>query len=78
MDYQAVIDARTKKVFKLQNELESMNDISASNSSLSKNAIEPTTFDSEAYVKSRCKLLLSLSVEEAELAILIADSSFYE
>lgn len=76
-DFEAVIANRTKSLFKLEDELESMSDISASNSNLSKNAIEPTQFNSEKYVNRRCELLIKIEVERAELEILKKDAPFY-
>lgn len=77
MDYQAIIDTRTKEIFKLEDELEAMSDMSASNSTLSRNAIEPTKFNSEKYVTRRCELLILINVAKAELDIIKEDEPFY-
>jgi hypothetical protein len=77
MDYQAILDERTKEIFGMEDELEAMSDLSASNSMLSRNAVEPTKFDSAKYVSRRCELLIQIDVAKAELECIKEDEGFY-
>jgi hypothetical protein len=77
--YKSIIDTRTLAIFKLEDELEAMSDLSVSNSMLTRNAIESaSSFDSTKYVARRCELLVEISVAKAELEVIEADESFYE
>lgn len=77
MSFNAIIDRRKKEIYKLEDQLEAMNDISASNSTLSANAVDPVSFDSESYVEKRCKLILELDCKRMELESLLEDGKFY-
>lgn len=77
-DYDAELAERFRKIATLEDELEGMSDISASNSTLSKNAIDGTKFDSKAFVRKRNQLLIQLEVEQTEYCILKKDAPFYE
>lgn len=66
MDYQAEIDRRKKRLFDLESQLESMENINSD------------MFDAKNYVQKRCRLLIELQVEQAEYDIVAADKSFYE
>lgn len=77
MDYDTYVSTETKKLFDLESQLEAMNDISASNSSLSMNAIKPAEFDSTDYVARRCDILIKIEVQKRKLKAIEADKDFY-
>lgn len=77
MSFNGIIDRRKKAIYKLEDQLEAMNDISASNSTLSANAVDPVAFDSDSYVEKRCKLILELDCKRMELESLLEDGKFY-
>lgn len=77
MEYDALVATKKKEVFTIQDELESMSDISTSNITTSSNAIKGSTFDAAGFVKKRAKLKFDLSVVEMELEMLEEDAEFY-
>tara|TARA_R110000796_G_scaffold168210_1_gene285103 strand:- start:315 stop:647 length:333 start_codon:yes stop_codon:yes gene_type:complete len=77
MEYDVLVNNKKREIFNIENDLESMADISTSNVTTSANAISGTSFDAKAFVTKRAELKDSLILCQEELQTLLDDSDFY-
>lgn len=77
MEYDELVNNKKRAIFRVENELEAMADISTSNVTTSANAISGTNFDAKAFVKKRADLKDELVLLAEELATLEEDAEFY-
>lgn len=77
MEYNELVNNKKRDIFRAENELEAMADISASNVTTTSNAISGITFDAKSFVKKRADILDNLSLLREELETLERDSEFY-
>ena len=76
-EYDSLIKSLENKIMNIEDEIDSMSDISTSNVTTSANAIKGTTFDAKAFVIKRAGLLSELALAKEELEILREDKEFY-
>ena len=77
MEYENLVNQKTREVFNIENDLEAMADISASNVTTSANAISGTDFNAKAFVEKRARLKEELILATEELKTLKEDADFY-
>jgi hypothetical protein len=77
MEYDNLVNAKKREIFNIDNDLEAMADISASNVSTTNNAIKGTAFDAVAFVTKRAKLKDERILCAEELKTLEDDAEFY-
>jgi hypothetical protein len=77
MEYDTLIANKRKEVFKIEDELEAMADISTSNVTTTANRISGTSFDAAEFVNTRATLKYNLAVLKEELEMLEEDAPFY-
>lgn len=77
MEYDSLIAEKKKKIFKLEDQIEAMTDLSTSNVTTTANAIKAPTFDASKFVQDRSSLKYKLAIAKEELELLEEDSEFY-
>ena len=76
-DFTQIVNDKQKEIDNIDDALEDMMDISASNSTTSGNRIKGTSFDSMGFVKKRSELLVQKTLLVRELEVIKGDESFY-
>jgi len=77
MEYDNLINNKRREIFKIENDLEAMADISTSNVTTSANAISGITFNAQKFVQKRAELKYQLILAQEELITLGEDLEFY-
>lgn len=77
MEYDNLVNGKRRDVFNLENDLEAMADISASNVTTTSNAIKGAEFDALEFVKRRAGIKDELILCQEELKTLVDDAKFY-
>lgn len=75
--FDALVNAANERVMDIEDQLDSMSDISTSNTITTANAIKGATFDAVAFVQKRAKFRLNLALAKEELVTIKEDESFY-
>lgn len=78
MEYDNLVNNKKRQIFNIENDLEAMADISASNVTTTANAVKGVEFDALTFVKKRANLKEELILSQEELKTLEDDSKFYD